>query len=131
MSNQKKSKSQVAQFAAYQAENRQEKNKIRKLKRHVNANPEDHQAWDGLERLKKDGKVYARTINASRHRATAEEKASRELDAQVKRACSTGFIENRNVKEKRGNTMIKTAFAIIGIDSGRVFKTMQASISQG
>ena len=124
MSKQKKSKSQVAQFSAYQSENRQEKNKIKKLKRHVNNNPEDHVAWDGLEKMKKDGKPYARTINASRNRATASEKQDREMDAKIKKVCATGFTENRNVKEKRGETTFRTAFASIGVKSGRFLSTV-------
>jgi hypothetical protein len=131
MSKQQKSKSQVAQFSAYQTENRQEKNKIKKLKRHVKNNPNDDLAYTGLSRIKKDGKSYARTVNGNRHKVSAADRKDLELEAMVKRVCSTGYIENRYIKEKKGDTIIRVAFANIGVNSGSVFKAMQAKISLG
>jgi hypothetical protein len=124
MSKQQKSKSQVAQFSAYQTENRQEKNKIKKLKRHVKNNPNDDLAYTGLSRIKKDGKKYARTVNANRHKVSAADRKELEMEARIKRACSTGYIENRNIKNTKKETAMEQAFDKKGVTSGKFLSGM-------
>lgn len=52
-------------YTTYKAENRQEKNKIRRLKRYLKDNPNDLQAAAALKRLEGDGAKYTRNHRPS------------------------------------------------------------------
>ena len=133
MSKQKRSKSQVQQFLAYQAENRHEKNKIRALARHVKANDKDEEAAHSLMKLKADGTTWKRKININ---SNFEPKRT-QLEAELFRKSTTGATmvdDSGNTVpkivpvERRGRvvTSMTLAFNKIGIKDGRIYRAMQA-----
>ena len=64
-SKKKRGTSKSAAYVAYAGENRQEKNKIKKLTRHVKHNPEDEKAAADLKRILASGNTYKRRDNRS------------------------------------------------------------------
>ena len=132
---QHRSESQKQQFLAYNAEGRQEKNKIRSLARHVKGNPNDVSAASNLKRVKASGQTWKRNIN----RTSNFEPKRTQLQAELIRKTSTGAtmrnedgtLVNKPVpfyKRGRYTTLMTEAFNKIGITDGRIYRAMQASI---
>jgi len=128
---QHKSESQKQQFLAYNAENRQEKNKIRALARHVKANDNDELAASNLKRIKPSGQTWKRNSNKN----TSFEPKYSQLEAKLLRMNTTGAImtndEGRSIPKPipvgRRDKFISSmtlAFNKAGITYGRIYRAM-------
>ena len=70
-------KLQKAHYATYKAEDRQEKNKLRKLERHVAKTPKDEQAKKALLLLEENGVKYKRNRKSIKPNATVQKRVRR------------------------------------------------------
>ena len=79
-------KTQKAHYASYKAEERHEKNKLRKLERHVAKTPNDKQAEKALFELEENGVKYTRKRKSIKPNDTVQRRVRRVM----------GFSPNRN-----------------------------------
>ncbi|MCP4437511.1 MAG: hypothetical protein GY810_00925 [Aureispira sp.] len=114
--------SQKQQFLSYKAENRQERNKICAIERHVKEHPEDCLAVDNLKRIKSVGQTWKRRVNRN---STFVPKRTRD-QAKIHRANTTGAVtlnaEGKKVpkpyplnKRNKKSTALEVAFNISGV----------------
>ena len=128
-----RSASQKQQFLAYEAENRQEKNKLSRLEKHVKSNPEDENAANSLKRILGTGLTYKRGTS----RGSNFEPKRTQLEARLVRANTTGAVmrdSNDKLVPKalpptpRGRFIsnMTVAFNEAGIKNGRFYRALQA-----
>ena len=128
-----RSASQKQQFLAYQAENRQEKNKMIRLERHIRGHSEDLSAQKQHERIKSVGQTYRRTTNSH---SNFEPKRT-QLEAQLVRANTTGAITTDasgkviakalpQIRRGKFISNMTIAFNEAGIKNGRFYRALQA-----